>query len=95
MKKTIALSFIFAAGILLQCSDQGAKVVTGQGTIHLSVVDCFVIDMDHGERYEPRNLSQEFMQSDLRVRIIARIAENQASICQTGDIIDLIEIDRF
>jgi hypothetical protein len=95
MKKIIPLSFIFAAGVLLQCNDQGAKVVNGQGTIHLSVEDCYLIDMDHGERYEPYNLPQEFMQSELRVRIIARIAENQASFCQTGVIIELIEIHRL
>ncbi len=95
MRKIILLSLVFAACVLLQCSDQGAKVIKGQGTIHLSVVECYVIDMDHGERYEPRNLSPEFMQSGLRVRIIARIAENQVSICQTGDIIELIEIHRL
>jgi hypothetical protein len=93
MKKAILPLVILVLCILFQCSDQGAKVITGTGTIYSQATDCYSILMDNGTAYEIRNLPLEFRQPDLKVRIVAQLDDSQVSICMFNrSIIKLLEI---
>jgi hypothetical protein len=93
MKKAILPLFIFASCILFQCSKKGDKVITGTGTIYSQATDCYSILMENGTAYEIFNLPQEFRQPDLKVRIVAQMADSQVSICMYNRyIIKLLEI---
>ncbi len=88
------ICFVLVSG----CSDQGANLITGNGSIVYSGLEggCWGIAMDDGNRYGFTILPESFQQEGLRVRISAKLSPAQAVFCLAGDtLIDLVRISRI
>ena len=89
----VAVAALLLAGSC-QLLDPGESI-SGTGTVQYLDLEggCWVIKSS-GERYEPLSLPSEFREDGLRLRFEARPAEDVASICMVGPIIELVEIER-
>lgn len=77
-------------------ADTGAETVTvREGTVsHVAVEGgCWVIEDADGTRYEPLVLGSAYKVEGTRVRATLRPRPEMASVCQTGQIVEIVEIE--
>lgn len=94
-RRVTGLGLGLALTLLFSCSLAGPETVSEVGTVEFLELEggCWAIQTEE-ERYEPRNLSEEFRQDGLRVRFQGEVRSDMASICQIGPIIEVQEIER-
>lgn len=70
-------------------------IVVSDGTIRQIEVEggCWVIDDAEGNRYELLELAQELRSDDLRVSAVLRPRPDMASICQVGQLVEVVSIE--
>jgi len=56
--------------------------------------DCWLIRAEDGRVFEPTNLPTEFHQDSLLVRATLEVRRDLASPCETGEIVDILQIAR-
>lgn len=94
-RQVTGLGLGLALSILFSCSLAGPETVSEVGTVEFVEVEggCWAIQTEE-ERYEPRNLSEEFREDGLQVRFQGELRSDMVSICQIGPIIEVQEIER-
>ena len=55
----------------------------------------FAIRGDSGTTYDPMNLSAEYQQAGLRVRVKARVRADQVSARMSGPVIEILTIEKM
>ncbi len=93
--KTRMLLPIAACLAISGCSlfDQGFEVT---GTVRFTPVEggCWLIRAEDGRAFEPTNLATAFRKDSLRVRATVEARNDLESICQMGQIVDILRIER-
>jgi hypothetical protein len=59
-----------------------------------SAPGCWMIRAEDARAFEPTNLPAEFRKDSLRVRVTVEVRNDLESICGTGQIVDILRIQR-
>ena len=66
------------------------------GMVRFSDVEggCWFIRAEDGQSFLPVNLTSEFRRDSLRVQATVEVRQDLVSICQIGQIVDIVRIER-
>ena len=88
--------FILAATVVTVACGLFDDTFEINGTVRFIDIEggCWIIRAEDGQNFLPHNLTSEFRRDSLRVRASVEVRRDLLSVCQIGQIVDIVSIER-